>query len=220
LLLRPLRTAKSTNKASAVTNSPVSAVQRAEAEQLHPRVGSSRIAQADVEVCPAVAGQLRRTRGSARPIPRLDAGRWCRRTGKSWYNGTIDPETGTRSPEPGETRAAPASLHPPAPPRRRTHLRAAAQGHTGARNAKPQPKAAAQSRNAKPQPKATRAKRPSVRLVQPRPLRRGQLQIHRSQALLELRHRRSPDQRDHRKLPTHQPGQHHLVDRRPGLPSH
>jgi hypothetical protein len=31
---------------------------------------------------------------------------------------------------------------------------------------------------------------------------------------------RSPDQRDHRKLPAHQPGQHHLVGRHPGLPGH
>jgi hypothetical protein len=62
LLLRHLRTAKSTNKTSAVTTSPVAAVQHVEAEQLHPRVGVSRIAQADVEACPAVAGQLRRTR--------------------------------------------------------------------------------------------------------------------------------------------------------------
>ena len=53
---------ESTNKASAVTTSPISAVQRIEAEQLDPRVGPSRFAQADIEACSAVAGQLRRTR--------------------------------------------------------------------------------------------------------------------------------------------------------------
>jgi len=57
-----LRTAKSTNKTSAVTTSPDSAVQHVEAEQPNPRLTVSRIAQADVEACPAVAGQLRRIR--------------------------------------------------------------------------------------------------------------------------------------------------------------
>jgi hypothetical protein len=39
---------------------------------------------------------------------------------------------------------------------------------------------------------------PSTRRVQPRPLIRRQLQVHRRQALVKLRHRRRPHQRDHR----------------------
>ena len=58
-------------------------------------------------------------------------------------------------------------------------------------------------------------------LSPPRPARAllcGQLQVHRGQALVQLRHRGGPDQRDHRDLRADQPGQHHLVDRRAGRP--
>jgi RNA polymerase sigma-70 factor, ECF subfamily len=57
----------------------------------------------------------------------------------------------------------------------------------------------------------------SPRRVEPCPLVRGQPQVHRGQALVQLRHRGGADQRDHGDLAADQPGEDHLVDARAGL---
>ena len=57
---------------------------------------------------PSASPPVLRPPGSARPVPRLDAGRWRRCTSSSWHDGAIDTENGTCSREPGAPRATAA----------------------------------------------------------------------------------------------------------------